>query len=187
MILFRTQKLRRFMYFSITEWPGGLYMSPSMAGSRSGAVIAATWASLLRMGATGLKQQAAAIAEGVKKLRDGIGAMPELFVIGNPVGPVVAWGARDVDVFRVGDAMSKKGWALNTLHKPNAMHICITARHTQVMDELLADLREAVHFVKTTPATKDGFAPVYGMAASLPDRTVISDFLYDVLDVMLQA
>ena len=133
-----------------------------------------------------------------------IATIPELYVIGNPVAPVVAWGARDVDVFRVGDVMSKKGWALNMLHKPNAcvyfclralyrpyathrMHICITARHTQVMDELIADLKEAVHIVKTTPASKEGFAPVYGLAASLPDRTVIADFLYDVLDVMLQA
>ena len=49
------------------------------------------------------------------------------------------------------------------------MHICITARHTQVIDELIADLKEAVHIVKTTPASKEGFAPVYGLAASLPD------------------
>lgn len=58
------------MYFSITEWPGGLYMSPTLSGSRSGAVIAATWASLLRIGANGFKQQAAAVEEGVRKLKE---------------------------------------------------------------------------------------------------------------------
>ena len=116
-----------------------------------------------------------------------IHGIPELYVIGNPVAPVLAWGAKDIDVFRVGDVMSKKGWALNTLHKPNAMHICITARHAQVIDELIADLKDAVHVVKTTPASKEGFAPVYGLAATLPDRGVISDFLFDALDVMLQS
>lgn len=89
-ILFRTTQLRRFMYgsiafvhlsfcllrgasrryFSITDWPGGLYMSPTLSGSRSGAVIAATWAALLRIGAAGFRQQAATIAEGIKKLRE---------------------------------------------------------------------------------------------------------------------
>jgi predicted molibdopterin-dependent oxidoreductase YjgC len=33
-------------------WPGGMYSSPSMGGSRSGGLIAATWASMLNL-ATG--------------------------------------------------------------------------------------------------------------------------------------
>lgn len=114
-------------------------------------------------------------------------SIPELYVIGQPVGPVIAWASKEVDIFRVGDAMSKKGWALNMLHKPNAIHICLTARHATVLDDFIADLKEAVHQVKTTPNSKEGLAPVYGMAASLPDRGVISEFLYDALDVMLQA
>jgi sphinganine-1-phosphate aldolase len=41
------------MYFATTDWPGGLYASPSMAGSRPGAIIAATWAALVAIGDKG--------------------------------------------------------------------------------------------------------------------------------------
>jgi glutamate/tyrosine decarboxylase-like PLP-dependent enzyme len=40
--------------FLVTEWSGGLYISPSMAGSRSGALIAGAWASLMALGLNGM-------------------------------------------------------------------------------------------------------------------------------------
>ncbi len=70
-VLYRTRKLRRYMYFATTEWPGGLYASPTLSGSRPGAGIAAPWASLVSIGEAGFKRQAAAIADGVKKLKSG--------------------------------------------------------------------------------------------------------------------
>jgi len=49
-ILFRTWELRRHMYFVFTEWPGGQYASPTIAGSRPGSLIAGAWAMLLYTG-----------------------------------------------------------------------------------------------------------------------------------------
>src|SRR5439155_1637368 len=46
-VLYRRKTLRRWQYFSTTSWPGGLYASPTMAGSRSGGITASTWASLV--------------------------------------------------------------------------------------------------------------------------------------------
>ena len=43
-LLYRTKDLRRHQYFTYPDWPGGLYLSPGLAGSRSGGLIAATWA-----------------------------------------------------------------------------------------------------------------------------------------------
>lgn len=39
---------------AVTDWSGGLYISPSMAGSRSGALIAGAWASMMALGEEGL-------------------------------------------------------------------------------------------------------------------------------------
>ncbi len=37
-VLYRTLELRHFQYFTTTDWPGGLYCSPTFAGSRPGAL-----------------------------------------------------------------------------------------------------------------------------------------------------
>ncbi len=38
---------------AVTEWSGGLYISPSMAGSRAGALIAGAWAAMMSIGENG--------------------------------------------------------------------------------------------------------------------------------------
>jgi glutamate/tyrosine decarboxylase-like PLP-dependent enzyme len=49
-VLYRNPELRHFQYFSIADWPGGLYNSPTFAGSRPGALSAACWAALVSIG-----------------------------------------------------------------------------------------------------------------------------------------
>ena len=46
-LLYRTEELRSHQYFISPNWPGGVYASPSMAGSRPGSLIAGTWASMM--------------------------------------------------------------------------------------------------------------------------------------------
>jgi hypothetical protein len=83
------------------------------------------------------------------------------------------------------DAMTERGWSLNGLHKPPALHVCVTLRHTQpgVAERLLSDLGAAVDDVRDDPAKEGGMAPVYGMAASLPDRAAVADMLKVYMDL----
>lgn len=55
-------------------------------------------------------------------------SIPELYVLGSPPASVVAFGSKspEVNVHEVGDAMSKKGWHLNALTGPAAVHIACT-------------------------------------------------------------
>ena len=84
--------------------------------------------------------------------------------------------------------MSRRGWSLNGLQRPAAVHIAVTLRHTQpgVADRFLADLKEAVDEVRANPGLRTGLAPVYGMAGTLPDDVVRGllgaylDMLYEV-------
>ena len=46
-LLYANAELRRYQYTAVTDWSGGLYISPSAAGSRPGGIIAQTWASLM--------------------------------------------------------------------------------------------------------------------------------------------
>jgi hypothetical protein len=99
---------------------------------------------------------------------------------------VIAFASDTLDIYKVLDAMSRKKWSLNGLHKPSCVHICLTLRHTQpgVAERFLSDLRESVEFVKAHPEEKGTMAPVYGMAATLPLRGLVSDMLKKYLDLI---
>jgi len=45
-------------------------------------------------------------------------------------------------------------------------------------------VKEAVEYVKANPETKGGMAPVYGMAATLPVRSVVEDLLERYVDML---
>ena len=49
-LLFSHSKIKIHQHFVKTDWEGGMYATPTMMGSKSGALIAVTWASLLYMG-----------------------------------------------------------------------------------------------------------------------------------------
>ncbi|HEY1277032.1 MAG TPA: aspartate aminotransferase family protein [Thermoleophilaceae bacterium] len=185
-VLYRDADLRHHQYFTVTDWPGGLYMSPTFAGSRPGALSAACWAAMVTIGEEGYLEAARRIVETASRIKDGIGAIDGLRVLGDPLFNVAFASADErLDIYRVMDAMSKRGWSLNGLHRPPCLHICTTLRHTQpgVADRLLADLGESVAEVRGNPESEGGMAPVYGMAGSLPDRSVVAGFLRGFMDM----
>jgi sphinganine-1-phosphate aldolase len=184
-ILYRGNDLLHYQYYTATDWPGGLYFSPTFAGSRPGALSAACWASLTSIGTSGYMEATKKILETAGKIKDGIRKIPELRILGDPLF-VVAFASDSLDIYKVLDYMSRKKWSLNGLHKPTCMHICVTLRHTQpgIAERFLTDLQEAVDFVKTHPQEKGTMAPVYGMAATLPLRGLVSDMLKKYLDLI---
>jgi len=186
-ILYRNTELRHFQYFTSTDWPGGLYFSPTIAGSRPGALSAACWAALVTMGEDGYLRATKAILETADKIKAGIRAIPELQLIGDPLF-VLAFTSETLDVFQVMEYLARKGWSLNGLHSPPAVHLCVTLRHTQagVAEQFLADLREAVAYVKEHPDAPAGVGPIYGMASVVELRGMVSDLLKMYMDVMYQ-
>ncbi len=186
-VLYRTHELRRFQYFVITDWPGGLYFSPTFAGSRPGALSAACWAAMVAMGETGYMEASRRILETAGSIKAGIKGIPELNILGDPLW-VIAFASQTVDIYRVMDWMTHKGWSLNGLHRPSCVHLAITLRHTEpgVADRFVTDLAEAVAAVKADPEKSGGMAPVYGMAATLPARGVVGDILKRYIDLLYE-
>ena len=183
-ILYRSTELRHYQYYTIADWPGGLYFSPTFAGSRPGALSAACWATLLSMGEDGYRDSVQKILVTAEVIKKGISGISELTLMGEPLW-VIAFESKNLDIYKVMDQMTHEGWNLNGLHKPACVHICITLRHTQagVAERFLSDLKDAVTHVKMHPTESGGMAPVYGMAATLPFRGVIRDFLKRYLDL----
>jgi len=186
-VLYRGRELRGFQYYTVTDWPGGLYLSPTFAGSRPGALSATCWAAMVSIGERGYTEAARRILETGARIRDGVAAIPGLRVLGDPLW-VTAFAADDgLDVYQVMENMSHRGWSLNGLQRPPAVHIAVTLRHTLpgVAERFLEDLAGSVREVRSNPGVSTGMAPVYGMAATLP-ADVVRELLTGYLDLLFE-
>jgi sphinganine-1-phosphate aldolase len=184
-VLYRGTELRWHQYFTATEWPGGLYFSPTLAGSRPGALSAACWAAMVATGEDGYLEATRRVLETGAAIRDGIAAIPQLRVLGDPLW-VVAFASDTVDVYRVLAHMTRRGWSLNGLQRPPAVHLCVTLRHTRpgMAERFLADLKTSVAEILAEPAGDHGVAPVYGLAATIPFRGIVRDLLKKYIDLL---
>ncbi|GBD83675.1 glutamate decarboxylase [bacterium BMS3Abin02] len=186
-VLYRTKELRRYQYFTATDWPGGLYFSPTLAGSRPGALSAACWAAMLSHGESGYQKATAHILETAAAIRDGISDIPELEIMGDPLW-VIAFTATSLDIYEVMQRLTERGWSLTGLQHPPALHLAVTLRHTQdgVVDRFLEDLHWAVARVRAEPGTAEGLAPVYGLAATVPARAMVGELLERYIDLLYE-
>ncbi|CAI9785057.1 unnamed protein product [Fraxinus pennsylvanica] len=182
-VLYRDHDIRKHQFVAVTEWTGGLYVSPTIAGSRPGGLIAGAWAAMMSLGLEGYLENTREIMDASKRIEKGVREIPELFVVGRPDMTIVAFGSDVVDIFEVNDIMSSKGWHLNALQRPNSIHICVTLQHVPVIEGFLKDLKDSVQTVKANPGPiSGGLAPIYGAAGKIPDRVMVEDLLVDFMD-----
>lgn len=183
-VLYRGNDLRHHQYFTATDWPGGLYFSPTLAGSRPGALSAAAWAAMVTIGRPGYIEGVRRILQAADTIKAGIDEIDGIYRCGDALW-VIAFASNHLPIYRIMDAMTKRGWNLNGLHKPSCVHIAVTLRtaETGVAERLVEDLRAAVSEVgQEGPDASGGMAPIYGLASSIPFRGAVSDMLEGFLD-----
>ena len=176
--------------FVYQDWPGGVFVSPALLGTRPGGAYAAAWAALQRFGVAGYRDLAARTMQAFERMKSGITAIPELRVLGNPQGPLLGYGSRDplVNIYAVGDQMDARGWQINRLQFPEGLHAMVTAKHLDSVEAYLADLKEAVAIVKADPSlAQKGHAATYGMMANIPLRGLVKKRVLDIFAGMYQA
>jgi sphinganine-1-phosphate aldolase len=182
-VLYRNKALRRRQYFSMTEWQGGLYAAPTIAGSRSGGISASTWAAMVVLGEQGYLKAARRIMKTADAIREGVAGIPEAKVIGNPTY-CIAITSDVLDIYHVNDFMASRGWRLNGLQRPPGFHICVTLPQTApgLAERFVADLRDAVAYAKTPPASPPKSGAVYGAGGSGIDPTIVNELMLAWLD-----
>ncbi len=147
-ILYKTAQLRRHQMFVHTDWPGGIYPSPAMGGTRPGAPLAAAWAVLNYLGESGYLEMTDLVMKAVRRLQEGVNAMPGLKVISNPEMSVFAIGSDGLDVYSLADELTKRNWHLDRQQFPPTLHMTVQFGHIDVVDEFLGDLAEAAKAVR---------------------------------------
>ena len=163
---------------------------------------------------SGYQKSAKNIITAARKIIHGIKTeIPELYILGNPPVSVVAFGAKEgsgINILKVGDTMSKKGWHLNALQKPSAVHIAVTVRYlpastflfffltcvvvsqtltVSVVDTFIADLKDSVKEVKSSAPGEDGtMVALYGLGeSSAIGPNLVGELAASFIDAMYKA
>ncbi|KAF9050348.1 pyridoxal phosphate-dependent transferase [Panaeolus papilionaceus] len=194
-IMYRTSELRRFQYYVNPTWTGGVYASPSLSGSRPGALIAGCWAVMQHMGTEsvfpGYLNSCREIVTAARTIADAItDDIPELYVLGNPPASVVAFASRhpSVDALEVGDAMGRRGWHLNGLASPKSVHIACTRLTLPIVDTFIADLKDSVREAKVAPSGKGTMVSLYGLGnSSAVGPEMVGELASAFLDALYKA
>ncbi|MFN3742612.1 MAG: pyridoxal phosphate-dependent decarboxylase family protein [Anaerolineales bacterium] len=147
-VLYRTPQLRRYQMFVSTDWPGGIYPSPVISGSRPGGPIAAAWALMHFLGEEGYLEITARVMETTKYLQAGIRTLPGLKILGEPEMSVFAIASDELDVYELADELTLRGWLLDRQQFPPSLHMTVNYVHTGVRAEFLRDLAECLAIVR---------------------------------------
>jgi len=187
-LMYSSTNYRKYQYSVFPDWPGGIYGTPSVAGSRSGSVIASTWAALMHHGVEGYVDNCKSIVTVARKIATGIQNIPGLKLVCDSRVSVVAWTSDVFDINRlVTGIVEEKGWDLNVLQFPSAMHIAVTMAHINegIAEKFVSDLAECTAVVMQNPSLKvHGSAALYGMTQAIPDRSIIEDVVKVYIDTM---
>jgi sphinganine-1-phosphate aldolase len=162
-VAFRDRALRNAQYFYLTDWSGGKYCSPGMEGSRSGGLLAATWASMVSLGWEGYLGYAREIFETSARMQEAVRSHPELRILGKPTF-LFSFTSDEFDIYHVNDFMRPRGWRFNGQQYPNALHMAVTRPQTQpgVAEAFAADLAEAVAYARAHAGEPASSGAIYG-------------------------
>jgi glutamate/tyrosine decarboxylase-like PLP-dependent enzyme len=130
--------------FLYDDWGSGLYGSPGIAGARPAAPIATAWAALTYLGEQGYVDIMRDLMATTARVRDRVDGIAGIEIVGDPIGPVLALRSDGLDLSAVADVMDDKGWNLNRNTEPPGLHLMLSPAHGAVVDQLVADLEDAV-------------------------------------------
>jgi sphinganine-1-phosphate aldolase len=164
-VLFRDRALRDAQYFHLPGWSGGKYMSPGIEGSRSGGLLAATWAAMVQLGREGYLACARDIFATADALKDVVRSHAELRIMGAPTF-CFSFTSDEFDIYHVADHMRGRGWRFNGQQYPDAIHMAVTRPQTRpgLVGVFAGDLTDAVQYAKEMEAAgKPAFSgAIYG-------------------------
>jgi sphinganine-1-phosphate aldolase len=165
-LAFVDQSLRNSQYFYLTDWSGGKYCSPGMDGSRSGGLLAATWAAMVSLGRSGYSRYAEAIFTTSAAMQAEVAEHPSLRIMGRP-SFLFSFTSDEYDVYLVNDFLRTRGWRLNGQQYPNALHMAVTRPQTQpgVVERWATDLADAVGYALAHRDETAKSSAIYGGVA----------------------
>jgi sphinganine-1-phosphate aldolase len=148
LVLYDDRELRRHQLYACASWTGYTVINPTIQSTKSGGAVAAAWATLHFVGDDGYLDIARRTQEATRRIIDGIAGIEGLRILGTPEMSMVALAADGFSVFPVVDLMRDRGWYVQPQlaygSSPANIHLTVTATSLDRVEQMLADLAEAV-------------------------------------------
>jgi sphinganine-1-phosphate aldolase len=145
-VLFREAELYNFMPFDAQNWSGAPMKTPTLAGTRPGGAIAAAWAVMNVLGVEGYREKQGLVCETRARAEAGLQELG-FEVLGKPVLGLIAFRHPDYDSFKLYSEMYRKGWFTSITIDPPSLHLMLSPKHAEVIDQYLADLEDSCAIV----------------------------------------
>jgi glutamate/tyrosine decarboxylase-like PLP-dependent enzyme len=184
-ITYRNMEYLRHQFVVTTDYPGGIYISPTLLGTRAGGPIAAAWAGIRHLGERGYLRLAEKLMDGAQRLRAGLIAIPGIRIVGNPCMNLLSYATVDnkPDIFVIADQMEERGWMVERQQFPDCIHLTVLPTNVERIEEYLEDLRMACAYAAAHPgAVAKGNAAVYGLMARIPFRGMVDKSVRKIME-----
>ncbi len=142
-IIYNNEELRKSQFYVYTDWPGGIYASPSIMGTRPGGAIAVAWTVLQLLGRKGYEELVDVSMKTAEKYQNYISSFDDLEIVSSPDMCVFSFKSTDFDIYELGDEMHELNWLMDRQQSPPALHMSISPIHAEVFDEFKHDFEIA--------------------------------------------
>ena len=186
-LTYRNMNYMHHQFVITTDFPGGIYISPTLMGTRAGGPIAAAWAGMKHLGEKGYLALAKKLMEGAQKLRTGLTSIPGISIVGNPCMNIISYTTKDndPDIFVIADQLEEKGWMVDRQQLPDCIHLTVLPTNVDVIDQYLDDLKGAFAFATDhREASAKGNAAIYGLMARIPFRGMVEKSVEKIMEDM---
>jgi glutamate/tyrosine decarboxylase-like PLP-dependent enzyme len=160
-VFYRNPDLARFQAFDFDSWPNGRFYTTTICGTRPAGGVSGAWAVFNHLGIDGYKRIASELMAFVDDFKARVLQIPGMRIIGEPDLSIVAYTSDEVDIFRVAELMSAKGYLPGLLQKPRALHRMMSLVHAPVVDAYLEELRAAIDALRAAPGQQASIEASY--------------------------
>lgn len=145
-VLFRSEALFAHMPFDMNQWSGAPMKTPTLAGTRPGGAISAAWAVMNHLGVEGYKRLQGEVCATRERVEEGVKRLG-FEILGNPMLGLIAFCHPKHHAFAIYGEIYRRGWYTSVTKEPPSLHLMLSPKHADFIDEYLADLEASVKAV----------------------------------------
>ena len=148
-VLFRSEDLFKHMPFDMNQWSGAPMKTPTLAGTRPGGAISAAWAVMNHLGIEGYKRLQGQVCATRERVEEGVKRLG-FEVLGNPMLGLIAFRHPDHHAFAIYGEIYRRGWFTSVTKEPPSLHLMLSPKHADFIEEYLADLEASLRAVEAS-------------------------------------
>ena len=153
-ILYKNKELRKHQIFGCSRWTGYTVINAAVTSSKTAGPMAAAWAVMRYLGDEGYLEIVREVMAATQVVIDGVNRIDGVKVLGKPNMCMFSFAStsQKINVYRLADALKKKGWFLQPQFKransPANLHISMNRSTVHQAKAFLKDFEETIEELK---------------------------------------